>query len=102
MPVTHGVASSSLVQTANPNRESLSPNGWGIFAFPLCLPQCFHDLTFSPFLEPSAIPKDRRGPLEFLVALDQIASLLQQDDADCAFGIPCIGTNTASRARVLN
>ena len=33
MPVTHGVASSSLVQTANPNRESLSPNGWGTFAF---------------------------------------------------------------------
>ena len=33
MPVTHGVASSSLVQTANPNRESLSPTGWGTFAF---------------------------------------------------------------------
>gem|GEM_PF-3638970 len=37
MPVTHGVASSSLVQTANTNRESLSPNGWGTFAFNLCL-----------------------------------------------------------------
>ena len=34
MPVTHGVASSSLVQTANPNQASLSPNGWGTFAFP--------------------------------------------------------------------
>ena len=40
MPVTHGVASSSLVQTANPNQESLSPTGWGTFASRLCLPQC--------------------------------------------------------------
>ena len=53
MPVTHGVASSSLVQTANPNRESLSPTGWGIFG----LMRCQHDFRREPLAIPTSAHK---------------------------------------------